>query len=199
MDKPAMTQVPIHELLARRWSPRAFDPARNLSREQITALCEAARWAPSCFGDEPWRFVLCDRASDEAAWRAALGCLTEKNQRWAQHAPLLVAVSAAERFAHNAKPNRWGQYDSGAAAENLCLQATALGLSAHQMGGFDAAKVRESLGVPPDYHCMAMVAVGYQAPAETLAEEFREAEAAARRRQPLGSRFFAGRWERPWP
>lgn len=198
MEKLAKTQVPIHDVLARRWSPRAFDPARPLSREQIMSLCEAARWAPSCFGDEPWRFVVCDRASDETAWRAAWGCLAEKNQRWAQQAPLLIAVIAAGTFTHNGKPNRWAQYDTGAAAENMCLQATALGLSAHQMGGFDADQVRAAFAIPADYHCMAMMAVGYQAPPGTLAEEFREAERAERRRQPLGSRFCAGHWDTPW-
>jgi nitroreductase len=71
--KPATTRAPIHDLLAARWSPRAFDPERDVTREQITALVEAARWAPSCFGDEPWRFLVWHRTTDEAgsAVRAA--------------------------------------------------------------------------------------------------------------------------------
>ncbi|ALP52976.1 nitroreductase [Candidatus Tenderia electrophaga] len=194
MEKPAQTSVPIHALIAARWSPRALDPDASLSAEQVTALLEAARWAPSCFGDEPWRYVVCHKADDPQAWASALACLAEKNQRWAGAAPLLLIANAASHFHKNDKPNRWGQYDTGAASENLCLQATALGLAAHQMGGFDQDKARQTFNIPEQYTPMAVIAVGKPAPAQALDEEFRQAETAPRRRRPLGEICFAGRW-----
>lgn len=192
--KTANTSVPIHELLAKRWSPRAFDPAKPVAREELQALCEAARWAPSCYGDEPWRYVICDRTLDPAAWERAMACLSEKNARWARHAPVLMISVAAELFGRNGEPNRWGQYDTGAASENLCLQATALGLIVHQMGGFDAGRAREVFEIPDGFAPMAMMAVGHQAAPETLDEDFRKSEVGARSRSPVERCFFRATW-----
>ncbi|MDD5329998.1 MAG: nitroreductase family protein [Sulfuricella sp.] len=195
--KIAQTQADIHELLARRWSGRAFDANRPVSREQIVSLLEAARWAPSCFGDEPWRFIVWDRNSDEAAWRKAFNCLGEWNQDWVKNAPVLLVSTANSLFRKNGKPNRWGQYDTGAAAENLCLQAVASGLMAHQMGGFDDAKVRAEFGIPNEFAIMAMIAVGYQTEADVLNDELKGLELAPRERTPLGTHFFEGGWDVP--
>jgi nitroreductase len=195
--KLAQTQVPIHDILARRWSGRAFDPARKLAREQLVALCEAARWAASCYNDQPWRFLVFDRHSDAAAYQRAFGCLGEWNQKWVKNAPVLLIACANSIFDYNGKPNRWGQHDTGAAGQNLYLQATVLGLVAHPMGGFDADKVRQTFGVPEAFTPMAMVAVGYPAPAATLEGEYRDAELAPRERKPLGERFFEGAWGEP--
>ncbi len=195
--KTAQTQADIHELLARRWSGRAFDANRPVSREQIVSLLEAARWAPSCFGDEPWRFIVWDRNSDEAAWRKAFACLGEWNQNWVKNAPVLLVSTANSLFRKNGKPNRWGQYDTGAAAENICLQAVASGLMAHQMGGFDDARVRAEFGIPNEFAIMAMIAVGYQTEADVLDDELRQAELAPRERTPLGTHFFEGGWDVP--
>jgi nitroreductase len=196
--KFADTHVPIHDLLARRWSGRAFDRGRPVSREQLTALLEAARWAPSCYGDEPWRFIVWDRFRDETAWQKAFECLGEWNRKWARTAPVLLLSAADSVFTKNGKPNRWGQHDTGAAGENLQLQAAALGLMAHPMGGFDADKARREFGVPERFTPMAMIAVGHPAPAETLEGEYRDAEIAARGRTPLGTRFFEGGWDIPF-
>lgn len=192
--KSATTAVPIHDIITKRWSCRAFDAARPVNREQIVALIEAARWAPSCFGDEPWRFIIWDKSTDSAAWNKAFDCLVEWNQNWVKNAPLLILVTANSVFHKNGKPNAWGQYDSGAAAENLCLQAVAMGLMAHQMGGFDADKVRKEFGVPEQFSCMAMIAVGYQGEATVLNEELKELEIACRARTALGEHFFEGAW-----
>lgn len=192
--KSATTVVPIHDIITKRWSCRAFDAARSVNREQIVALVEAARWAPSCFGDEPWRFLVWDRNTDAAAWQRAFGCLGEWNQNWVKNAPLLLLVTANSIFSKNGKPNAWGQYDSGAAAENLCLQAVAMGLMAHQMGGFDAEKVRDEFGIPAQFSCMAMIAVGYQGEETILDEELKELELAPRARTALGEHFFEGTW-----
>lgn len=192
--KSATSAFPLHDIITKRWSCRAFDADRPVSREQIVALMEAARWAPSCFGDEPWRFIAWDKNSDPVTWQRAFDCLVEWNQNWVKNAPLLVLVTANSVFRKNGKPNAWGQYDSGAAAENLCLQAVAMGLMAHQMGGFDADKVRQTFGIPEQFACMAMIAVGYQGEETVLNEELRELEIAPRSRTPLGEHFFEGSW-----
>lgn len=194
-DKIANTAAPVHELIARRWSPRAFDTGRPVAPEQLLALLEAARWAPSCFGDEPWRYVVCDKSRNAAAWERALACLTEKNRRWARNAPLLILSTADSEF-QTGKSNRWGQHDTGAASENLCLQATAMGLAAHQMGGFDAQAARAVFGIPPRYACMAFIAVGHPADPATLDEDLRATELGQRSRKPLAERFFDGAWGR---
>ena len=192
--KHASTRVPIHDVLAARWSPRAFDASRPVSRAQILALLEAARWAPSCFGDEPWRYILWDRSTDEQAWQTAFDCLTPGNQAWCRNVPLLMVSIASAVFDQSGKTNRWAQHDTGAASENLVLQAVALGLAAHQMGGFDADKLKHAFGIPGEYTPMAMIAIGYQAPADILAEEQRQKELGPRARKPPETRFFSGAW-----
>jgi len=193
-DKPATTHVSIHEIIKNRWSPRAFDPERDVADRDLLALLEAARWAPSCFNDQPWRYIVCVKSRDEPAWRAALDCLTEKNQSWARNAPVLMLAVALNNFGHNDSPNRWAMYDTGAASLNLCLQAVALGLAVHQMGGFSVEKATAVFALPEDCVPMAMLAVGYQADSSGLAEDFRATELSGRSRAALGERFYAGRW-----
>jgi nitroreductase len=194
LEKPAITQSPIADLIARRWSPRAIDPDRAVSREHLLALLEAARWAPSCFGDQPWRYLVWDRFRDPAGWQQAFECLAEGNQGWVKNAPVLLLSLAAPNFGHNDKPNRWAQYDAGAASENLCLQATALGLVAHQMGGFDPDQARVRFHIPADHACMAMIAVGHPGSVEALPDALRERELAPRERKPLDRIAFEGGW-----
>jgi nitroreductase len=195
MQKPAITQQPIHELIANRWSGRAYDASKPVTKDQLVSLLEAARWAPSCFGDQPWRYVVCNKSENLQAWQAAYDCLVPGNQSWAVNAPLLLLICADTLFSHNDKPNKWAPYDTGAATENLCLQATALGLMAHQMGGFDADKARTTFNVPERYQILAMVTVGYQADVERLTGETKERETAARSRKPLNELFFNGQWD----
>ncbi|MGQ0442622.1 MAG: nitroreductase family protein [Methylophilaceae bacterium] len=194
MQKPAITQVPIAETLASRWSGRAYDAKKLVSQAQMIALLEAARWAPSCFGDEPWRFIVWNKHTDAGAWQHAFDCLVPGNQDWVKNAPVLLLTCANTLFDHNEKPNRFAQYDTGAAAENLCLQATHLGLMAHQMGGFNAELAREKFGIPVGFTLMAMISVGYPADVTTLEGEVLAREMAARKRKPLTSLFFQGSW-----
>lgn len=194
MNKPAITQVPIDPTLANRWSGRAYDAAKAVSSEQLLALIEAARWAPSCYGDQPWRFVVWDKNNDSAAWQQAYECLSPGNQGWAQSAPVLFLVCADTLFNHNQQPNRWAQYDTGAAAENLCLQATSMGLMAHQMGGFDVDKARVLFGIPAQYILMAMISVGYPAELSSLSGDAFTRETADRVRRPISALFFENSW-----
>ena len=155
-EKIAETSVPVAALIAARWSPRAIAPDQPVSKKQTTALLEAARWAPSCFGDQPWRVIVFDQSTDKEAWTKAFDCLAEGNQVWVKNAPVILAVVASSKFQHNAKPNRWAQYDTGAAAENLCLEATNQNLVAHQMGGFDGKALAASFSIPDDFTPMAL-------------------------------------------
>ncbi|MCX7100784.1 MAG: nitroreductase family protein [Methylobacter sp.] len=195
-QKPAITQVKINDIIEARWSPRAFDPNKQVSHDDLLALLEAAHWAPSCFNDQPWRFLVCNKATDEIGWQNALAILFEKNRRWAKNAPVLILAVAMENFNHNGQPNRWASYDTGAASVSLSLQATAMGMSVHQMGGFDADKASEVFNLPSDCKPMSMMALGYQGKVEVLDEDFKEAEVAARSRALLNERFYMGQWGR---
>lgn len=194
LEKPAQTSRPIHDLFVRRWSTRAFDPNRPVTRDQLIALLEAARWAPSCNGDEPWRYLIWDRQRDPDGFQKAFDTLSENNRKWVKNVPLLMLSCAGTSFAATGKPNRWTQHDTGAASVCMALQATAMGLMLHQMGGFDAEKARAAFGIPADYTPMAMIAVGYQAEPDILDEETKKKELAPRSRKPLGERFFEGGW-----
>lgn len=194
MQKPAITQVPIDSTIANRWSGRAYDAVKPVSHAQVLAMLEAARWAPSCFGDEPWRFIVWNKSTDATGWQQAFDCLMPGNQSWAKDAQVLVLVCANTLFGHNQQPNRFAQYDTGAAAENLCLQATALGLMTHQMGGYNADLAREKFHVPPQYTPMAMITVGYPADIAGLTGDVLTRETSERKRKPISSLFFTGQW-----
>lgn len=194
LDKPAITQEPIHDIIARRWSPRAFDESKPVPHHAIISLCEAARWAPSCYGDEPWRYLLWDKLVDPVAWQRALSCLAESNQVWAKRAPLLILSMARKNMRRDGKENRFGQHDTGMASMAMVLQAVALGLVAHQMGGFDSARIRTEFAIPEEFACIAMIAIGYPASVDILEGSLKERELAARSRRPLGEQFFAGAW-----
>lgn len=197
MLKPATTQEPIHDIIANRWSGRAYDRDRPVSQTEIISMLEAARWAPSCYGDQPWRFIVCDKTTHEAAWKTAFDTIMPGNQGWAVNAPVLILICANSKFTHNDKPNRFSEYDTGAAAVNLCLQATDLGLMTHQMGGYDADKARAVFNIPSQFQPMAMLSVGYAAAIDTLDSEAKEREEAPRQRSALGELFFNGEWNQP--
>ena len=194
LARPAPAGHPIHELLGRRWSSRAYDPKRPVTREQLASLLEAARWAPSCNGDEPWRYLVWDRGRDPEGWQRAFDCLSENNRKWVKNVPLLMLSSAGSAFGATGKPNRWTQHDTGAASVCMALEAAALGLMLHQMGGFDAEKARAAFGVPAEYTPMAMIAIGYQTTPDILDDETKAKELRPRARKPLSDCFYEGGW-----
>jgi len=196
MEKLAESAIAIAPLLVRRWSPRAVDPGRAVEPGKLRALLEAARWAPSCFNDQPWCYLVFD-GRDPAALEAARSCLAGGNA-WATRAPVLLLSVARETFAHNNKPNRHGQHDVGLASENLVLQATEMGLVTHQMAGFDAERARQLFKIPEGFTPMAMIVVGYPGRMEDLPPELQEREKAPRTRKPTKTWAFAGKWGEPF-
>jgi nitroreductase len=188
MEKKALTQVTINEVIASRWSPRAFDPQYILEDKQITSLMEAARWAPSCRGEQPWKFVLFNK-SDATAFSQALNCLSVSNQDWAMDASLLILSCANPHYRHNGQENGYAHYDTGAASENICLQATSLNLAAHQMGGFSKDKAREVAHVPDNYDILSFIAIGKPLEMDQLREDQKERELNERSRLPLEQIF----------
>jgi len=195
ISKPALTSQPIDPLIEKRWSGRAFIHNQPVAREQIISLLEAARWAPSCWNDQPWRYIVFDRFHNEEAWQKAFQCLSEGNRKWVIQAPVLLMAFADTRFTRNGKPNRWGQHDTGGASTSLCLQAASMGLMAHQMGGYDRDQARETFGIPQRYEIMSMIAVGHPADEDALEAGERERELEPRQRVPLGERFFDSAWK----
>ncbi|HJQ24454.1 MAG TPA: nitroreductase family protein [Blastocatellia bacterium] len=197
-EKPAPTSYPLDPDIKRRWSPRLFEEDRQVEREKILSLLEAARWAPSCFNEQPWRYLVFD-GSDPAALEKARGCLVPGNA-WALKAPLLMISIARDNFTHNEEPNRTAQHDVGLGSENLVLQAVALGLVAHQMAGFNTEQARSEFHIPNDYTVLAMIAIGYpyRGSLDELDEKTRARELAARQRKPIGEIAFAGTWNAPY-
>jgi len=197
MGKTTDTQYPIHDLLLQRWSPRAFDE-RLIEPEKLRSLLEAARWAPSSNNEQPWRLVVATK-DNQTAYDRLLACLVEGNRKWAYRAPVLILSVASLNFEDGAKPNRHAFHDTGMAVENLVLQATALGLVAHQMAGFDVEKARVDLAIPSGFEPIAMIAVGYPGDPAVLPDYLRERELKPRDRRPIKDFVFSGQWGKALP
>lgn len=196
--KHAETKYPIDNLLAKRWSPRAFDEQKAVTYQQIIQLCEAARWSPSSGGDEPWRFIIWDKNEDLNSWELAIDTLDEFNRIWVINAPILIGVCSYNNWRKNKETlNKWSQFDTGAACMSIYLQAVSMGLVAHPMGGFIQEKFKETFSIPDDITIMAMIAVGYQGESEILDEYNMKRESLPRKRQPLGNNFYLNVWGNP--
>src|SRR6476619_5971848 len=183
MSKTASTAVSVHPLLAERWSPRGFDRAHEIGDEALTALLEAARWAPSAGNSQPWRFLVTRRG--EQAHDRLFAALAPGNQAWAGAASALILV-AARTAGDDGRPQPWALYDTGQAVAALVTQAQADGLSVHQMGGFDTGGVRAEFGLGEDLTPVVVVAVGRHDSEAGLPEPLAAREAAPRTRHPVG-------------
>jgi nitroreductase len=197
MQRPADTKYEIHELLTKRWSPRAF-ANRMVEPEKLRSLLEAARWAPSSYNEQPWNFIIATKDNPGEHGRL-LSCLVEGNVRWAQHAPVLMLSVAKLAFDRNKNPNRHAFHDVGLAVENLVIQGMTLGLYVHQMAGFHVDKAREVYGIPEGFEPVAAMAIGYPGDPDGLPEDLREREQAPRSRKPLEAFVFTGQWGQPSP
>ena len=165
----------IDPLFPNRWSPRAMSGER-LEKEELMRLLEAARWAPSAFNCQPWRFLYSFR--DSPSWSTFLGLLSEGNKTWANQAGALIVIISRKISEYKGKeaPNRTHSFDTGAAWENLALQGSLAGLVVHGMSGFDYERARQELSVPDDYQVEAMIAVGKIGRKEDLPPQQRERE-----------------------
>ena len=197
MEKRAQTEHPIEDVIARRWSPRAFEE-RPVEPEKLKSLFEAARWAPSSNNEQPWRFLATTK-EHQADYDRLFGCLSEGNSKWVFRAPVLILSVASLFFEDDGKPNRHALHDTGMAVENLVLQATALGLLAHQMAGYDVEKARRQCQIPSGFEPVAMIAVGYPGDPGVLPDYLRERELKPRERQPISDFVFSASWGRQSP
>ncbi|ADI15745.1 nitroreductase family protein [Truepera radiovictrix] len=194
-DRRAPSDYPLTDLLARRWSPRAFAET-PVEPEKLASVLEAARWAPSSSNLQPWRFLVTRRKTD--AFDALRACLARGNQSWTERVPVLILTLADTLLpAKGDKPaaeHAYALHDVGLAVANLTVQATALGLFVHQMAGFRPDEARAAFGIPETFRPVTVLALGYLGDPAALPAELQERERAPRRRKPLRELVFEGAW-----
>lgn len=161
-----------------RWSPRAFDSTKDVSKDEIYAILEAARYAPSCFNEQPWTYIV---GHNNKTYDKILSSLAPANSIWASKAPVLMVVMAKKAFAYNGSENRWHQFDAGTSWGYLSLEAQRRGLITHAMGGFNAEAINDLFELNNEYSIMAVVAVGYYGKKADLPKEIQEKEDPATR------------------
>lgn len=196
-EKKASTDYPIHPLLADRWSPYAF-AGRPVANADLRSLFEAARWAPSSYNEQPWRYIVAAQ-NDPEQFQRLLSCLVEGNQLWAKAAPVLALGVASMKFAKNAKDNRAAAHDLGLAAGNLLVEATARGLYVHQMIGILPDRARDIYEIPDGFEAWTGLAIGYKVDPASLSGSLGERDLTPRQRKPLREFVFGGKWENPSP
>lgn len=190
MNQPRQSEYPVESFILARWSPRSFVPV-EMPEQDLMSLFEAAKWAPSSFNNQPWRFLYARRGLSH--WPLFLGLMVPFNQSWAGEASVLVVVISNRNFDHNGKPASTHSFDVGAAWANLALQAWIKGYAAHGMQGFDYDKARAELGIPDDFQVEAMIAIGKPGPKEKLPVEMQEKEEPNARR-PLRETIVEGKF-----
>ena len=196
-DKKAPTDYPIHELLAERWSPYAFED-RPVAPDDLRSLFEAARWAASSYNEQPWSYIVATR-EDSKDFGRLLSCLVEGNQAWAKAAPVLALGIVSHRFSRNNRENRAAVHDLGLAAGNLLVEATARGLHVHQMIGILPDRARELYEIPETAEAWTALAIGYKGDPAKLPDALRERDLTPRQRKPLTQFVFTGKWGQPSP
>jgi nitroreductase len=196
-EKSALTNYPIHELLAERWSPYAFQD-RPVSEADLRSLFEAARWSASSYNEQPWSYLVATKENPDQ-FQQLLSCLTEGNQVWAKDAPVLALGIVSLKFRLNHQDNRAAIHDLGLATGNLVLEATARGICVHQMIGIFPDKARALFDIPEGFEAWTGIAIGYQGDPMTLPDALKERDLRPRQRKPLEQFVFSGKWENPSP
>ena len=181
---------PIERLFLERWSPRAYT-GEAMDEATLMTIFEAARWAPSSYNSQPWRYIYARR--DTPAWPTLLGLLTGGNPGWAKDAAVLIVAVSKLTMAPRGEemPSHSHSYDAGAGWQNLALQATALGWHAHAMVGMDMPRAAAELHIPEGYRVEAAIAIGKQGDKSTLPEMFKGME-QPNGRNPVSSFAFEG-------
>lgn len=184
-------EYPIEPLILNRWSPRAMS-GESLTDEELMPLFEAARWAPSSYNAQPWRFIFAKRETEH--WKPLFELLVEFNQSWANHAAVLALIISHKVFERNGKPSDTHSFDAGAAWENLALEGSARGLVIHGMQGFDYEKAKSVCNIPDDFQVEVMVAIGKLGKKEDLPEGARQKETPSMRK-PLSEIVMEGKYQ----
>jgi nitroreductase len=187
---------PILPQLTQRRSPRAYT-SQPVSAEVLEQLFTAAGSAASCFGEQPWRFIVGSQQSSPEAFQKILGTLAEFNQAWAKNASALAIAVAKTTFSHDSNPNAWAKHDVGQAVATLAIQGVELGVQIHQMAGFSQEGARTAFQIPADYELVSVFTIGYPGNVEGLPEALQQRELAPRTRKPVGEIMFAGSWPQP--
>ena len=193
VEKPADTSVEVLPVIAARWSPRALDPAADVTDAQLRALLEAARWAPSYGNTQPARYLVGRRGDD--TFTRIYGVLNSGNKAWTHTASVLLLGAVVLRNSKGDIPLT--EYSLGLASENLVLQAVAEGLVAHQMGGFNAETARVLFQLPEDAVPVIVIAVGRLGDRATIPDDLKDWELRERERLPLAETAFSGEWGSP--
>ncbi|MGH8057485.1 MAG: nitroreductase family protein [Candidatus Entotheonellia bacterium] len=196
-DKRASTDYPVHELLAERWSPYAFQD-RPVPEADLRSLFEAVRWAASSYNEQPWTYMVATRESPEQ-FQQLLSCLVEANQVWAKAAPVLALGIVRLRFERNGQVNRAAVHDLGLAAGNLLVEATVRGLCVHQMLGIFPDRARQIFAIPESFEAWTGMAIGYRGDPTNLPDNLQERDRLPRQRKPLSQFVFSGTWGNPSP
>ncbi|HLN35625.1 MAG TPA: nitroreductase family protein [Nitrososphaeraceae archaeon] len=181
----------INPIFVNRWSPRSMT-GEEISHDDLMGLFEAARWAPSSYNNQPWRFIYAKRNTEN--WDRIYSLMVGGNKNWAKNASVLVVVVSRKDFEYNEKPARTYQFDAGSAWENLALEATSRGLATHAMQGFDYDKAKVDLEVPENFDVMAMIAIGKRGQKESLPSNLQKNEYPTDRK-PLEEIVMEGRFK----
>ncbi|MDE1811779.1 MAG: nitroreductase family protein [Thaumarchaeota archaeon] len=180
----------INPIIVNRWSPRSFVPS-EISDKELFSLFESARWAPSSSNSQPWRFIYAKR--DSPNWNDFFNLLIDFNKQWCANASALVVVISRKTFENNGQLSLTHQFDTGAAWENLAIQAVSQGLATHAMAGFDYAKAKTTLDVPDDFEVMVMIAIGKRDTKDKLSPEL-QARETPNTRKPLSEIVMDGKF-----
>ena len=197
MHKRAPTDFPVHDLVAERWSPRAFSD-KPVAPAVLQSLFEAARWSPSSSNEQPWAYIVATR-DDAENFAKLVSVLVPFNVTWAQQAPVLALAVVELAFAKSGTPNRNAQHDVGAASAWLTVEAASRGLFVHQMAGYDHDKARQVFGIPAGWEPIAAIAIGYPGDPDSLPQPLRDREVAPRTRKPISAFVMSGSWGQKAP
>jgi nitroreductase len=181
--KEANTNYPIHNLIQKRWSPRAFSD-KPIDQELLNQIFEAARWAPSSYNEQPWYFIVASK-EDKKAFEKLSEVMNDFNQSWGEKAPVLALGLTRTIFDKNERPNPHAGHDLGQAIAYLTFEATRHDLFVHQMAGIHPDKARELYDIPKDYKPMTMFAIGYKGQPESLDGKLQKQETTSRSRKSL--------------
>ncbi len=194
MSNARQPAFPIHPMFVNRWSPRALT-GEAITRDQLHTILEAARWAPSAYNYQPWRFIYALR--DTAQWGPIFDGVKEGNRTWVKDGSALIVLASAKNAqfpgADAPGPNAWHSFDAGAAWISMAFQAANMGLIAHALAGFEADKIRAATGLPEDYAINAVIVIGKQGDKAKLPEAL-QAREAPNDRKPLSATSFEGKF-----